>query len=135
MPTISEMRAPASTRAKMSRPSSSRPNQCVADGPSSRCASCCSAGLNRAIAGPASAATIAARTMAAPTLLIPNARIDETVHEVGEEIHGDVRHRDQKDAALHERIVAETDRLDQQAADARPREDGLGDHGARQHRA
>src|SRR5258708_17520220 len=35
-PTRSEIRAPASTRAKMSRPSSSRPNQCVRDGPSSR---------------------------------------------------------------------------------------------------
>jgi hypothetical protein len=32
-PAISEMRAPARMRLKMSRPSGSTPNQCVAEGP------------------------------------------------------------------------------------------------------
>ena len=46
-PTMSEMRAPHSTRAKMSLPSSSRPNQCVTVGPSRRSASSCAAGSKR----------------------------------------------------------------------------------------
>src|SRR4051812_41892039 len=116
MPTISEMRAPASTRAKMSRPSSSSPNQCVADGPSSRCASSCAEGSKRAAAGPNSAATIATSTIVAPNLLIADARIDEPVHQVGEQVHADVGDRDEQDAPLHERIVTEADRLNQQPA-------------------
>src|SRR5262245_24733560 len=127
MPTISEMRAPARTREKMSRPSSSRPNQCVADGPSSRCASSCAAGAKRATAGPNSAATIAMSTIVAPTLLIPNPRIDESVQQIRDEVHPHVRHGDQQDAALHEWVVAEANRLNEQPPDAGPREDRLGD--------
>ena len=74
------------------------------------------------------------RTMAAPTLLIADPRIDEPVEQIGDEVHADVGHRDQQDATLHQWIVAEADRLDQQAADARPREDRFGDHRAGEHR-
>src|SRR5580765_3536116 len=134
-PTSSEMRAPASTRAKISLPSSSRPNQCAADGPSRRLASSCADGSNRDSDGPRSAATMATRTMAAPTLLIANPRIDQAVQKIGEQVHPDVRHGDEQDASLHERIVAKADRLNQQAADARPREDRLGDDRASEHGA
>src|SRR2546425_7272390 len=129
------MRAPASTRAKMSRPSSSRPNQCVADGPSRRLASSCAAGSKRVNAGPSSAATMAIETMATPTLLIANPGIDEPVQQIGDEIHADIRHRDEQDASLHERIVAKANRLNEQPSDSRPRENRLGDDGAREHRA
>src|SRR5436190_10012901 len=61
--------------------------------------------------------------------------IEHPVCEIGDEVHRDVGHRDEQDAALHERIVARVDRLNQQAADAGPREDGLGDDRAREHRA
>ena len=40
-----------------------------------------------------------------------------------------------QDAALNERVVAESDRLNQQPADARPRKNRLGDHRAGQHGA
>src|SRR5437899_3145905 len=40
--------------------------------------------------------------------------IEETVGQVGEQVHRDVGDRDEEDAALHERIVACVDRLDQQ---------------------
>src|SRR5258706_13650629 len=103
------MRAPASTRAKMSRPSSSSPNQWAPEGPSSRAESCCAAGSNRAIDGPRSAAKTAISTMAAPTLLIANPRIDEAVEEIGHEIHAHVGDGNQQDASLHQRIVAEAD--------------------------
>src|SRR5262245_37831682 len=110
MPTSSDMRAPARTRAKMSRPSSSRPNQCVADGPSRRLARSCAAGSNRANAGPTSAATIAMITVMAPTLLIADAGIDQAVEKIRHQIHPDVGHRDEQNAPLNERIVAEPDR-------------------------
>src|ERR1051325_4654313 len=90
LPTISEIRAPASTRAKMSRPSSASPNQCPADGPSSRCASSCAAGSNRVSTGPKSAATMATSTIAPPTLLIANPRIDQSVEQIRQQVHGDV---------------------------------------------
>src|SRR5204862_536837 len=92
-------------------------------------------GSNRDSDGPRSAATMATRTMAAPTLLIANPRIDQAVQKIGDQVHGDVRHSDEQDASLHERIVAKADRLNQQAADARPREDRLGDDRASEHRA
>src|SRR5262245_12721262 len=133
MPTNSDMRAPASTRAKVSRPSSSSPNQCVSEGPSRRLARSCTAGSNRAKAGPISAATIAMSTMVAPTLLIANARIDEPVEEIRQQIHPDVGDGNQQNAPLNQRIVAEPDRLNQQSPDAGPRENRFRDDRAGQH--
>src|SRR5262249_4175014 len=138
MPTRNEIRAPASTRARMSRPSSSRPNGCDVLGPASRRASSCAAGSTWATSGPTIAASAPKTTMTAPIRSMSvetNARIQKPVHDVGDEVHRDVGDRDEENAALHERIVAERDRLDQQPTDARPREDGLGDDGARQHGA
>src|SRR5215213_11756908 len=102
------MRAPASTRAKMSRPSSSSPNQCAGEGPSSRSGSCCEEG-STPMSGPKSAATTARITIAPPTLLIADPRIDHAVHEVREQVHANVGDGDEEDAALDERIVAEPD--------------------------
>src|SRR5205814_4654806 len=129
------MRAPASTREKMSRPSSSSPNQWIADGPSRRLERSCAAGSKRATAGPNNAAITAMRTMAAPILLIANARIDEAVHQIRQQVHPDIRHRDQQNAPLHERIVAKADRLNQQASNAGPRKYRLRDNRSRQHGA
>src|SRR6185295_15955880 len=133
-PTSREMRAPASTREKMSRPSSSSPNQCVAEGPSRRWANSCAAGSKRANAGPSNAATIATSTIAPPSLLIADPRIDEAVQQVRDEVHADVRHCDEQDASLDERVIAEPNRLNEKPADPGPREDRLGDDRARQHR-
>src|SRR5262245_2631118 len=112
-PTSSEMRAPARTLARMSRPSSSRPNQCAADGPASRSGRSCMAGSPIGSSGPISAASTAIETMAAPTLLIANPRIDDAVHEVGDQIDANVGNRDEQDAPLHERVVAKADRLNE----------------------
>src|SRR5688500_12724265 len=127
IPTSSEIRAPDRTRAKMSRPSSSGPNQCRPVGPSSRRASSCAAGSNGESQGPKTAANAAMTTMAAPNLLISNSRVEHAVHKIREEVHGDVRHRDEQNASLHDRIVAEPDRLNEQPANAGPREDRFGD--------
>src|SRR5688572_18429859 len=134
MPTSSEMRAPERTRAKMSRPSSSRPNQCAPVGPSSRSASSCAAGSNGDSHGPKSAATTVTSTMAAPTLLIADAGIEHAVHQVGQQVHADVGHRNEQDAPLHEWIVAKPDGLNEQPADAGPREDRFGNDRPREHR-
>src|SRR6185503_10327099 len=118
-PTRNEMRAPARTRARMSRPSSSRPNGCVELGPASRSARSCADGSNGVTSGPTSAASAASTTMAAPVLstsLEPDARIEQAVNEVGEQVHRHVGDRDQQDASLDQRIVAEADRLNQETA-------------------
>ena len=65
-PTISEIRAPMSRRARMSRPSSSRPNGCCQDGPSSRCGRFCAAGSYGTSHGPATAAIAVKATIANP---------------------------------------------------------------------
>src|SRR5436190_13951645 len=141
MPTSIEMRAPDSRRARMSRPSSSSPNGCDRLGGSSRRANSCPAGSYGEIAGPTSAATIAIETMRRPTLIIigrsleADPRIQPAVRQVRYEVDEHVGDRDEQNAALHQRVVAEADRLDQQPPDARPRENRLRDDRPGQHRA
>src|SRR5579862_8069968 len=128
MPTTNEMRAPASTRARMSRPSSSRPNGCANVGPASLAGRSCADGSKGAMNGPTTAATAAIATMTVPTvrsgdrLLIPDPGIEESVRDVHDDVHRNVRDRDQQDASLYRGIVARADRLDEQTANARPRE-------------
>src|SRR5258706_15578148 len=52
--------------------------------------------------------------------LITDARIEEAVRQIDEEIHRDVGDRDEQNAALHRRVVARANRLDQQTTDAGP---------------
>src|SRR5258705_1928103 len=99
-PTRNEMRAPASTRARMSRPSSSSQKTCVVLGPSRRSASCWSAGSNGVTNGPTTAASAATATIDAPIQnivlsgesptgdrsFIANARIQEAVDDVDNQI-------------------------------------------------
>src|SRR5437764_792702 len=59
-----------------------------------------------------------------------DARVDEAVERVNEEIGEDDEARDQHDAALERGIVAPADRLDEPVAHPRPREDGFGQHRA-----
>ena len=68
-PTNNEMRAPASTREKISRPSSSRPNGCERLGRSRRSARCCSDGSYGAAHGAMIAPMTVSSTMAAPILI------------------------------------------------------------------
>ena len=63
-------------------------------------ASSCADGSNLATAGPKSAATTATSTIVAPTLLIPDPRIDEAVHQIGQEVHAHIGDRDQENATL-----------------------------------
>src|SRR3954453_4140142 len=54
-------------------------------------------------------------------------RVEETVEEVGDEVHDDHDERDEEERALGERVVARRDRLDEEAAETGPAEDGLDD--------
>ena len=152
------MRAPARTRARMSRPSSSRPNGCASDG-----------------AGEPERQVLRRPDRTATSAAVPDEACDRSnaprpqhrcrepdiVHAASYDWRSasarssrsgcadrarrsarsisrftdDVRHGDEQDAALHRRIVARADRLNQQTADAGPGEDRFGDDGAGQHRA
>src|SRR5439155_215239 len=64
--------------------------------------------------------------------LIPNARVEEGVGDVREEVHRHERRRDHQHRALDDGIVAGEDPLDDQSADAGQREDRFRQHGAAQ---
>src|SRR4051812_10554285 len=78
-------------------------------------------------------ATAVGRTIASTAMVDPG--IDQAVKKIDDEVHQDDNTRNQHDAALESRIVAPSDRLDEPFADARPREDGLGQNRARKQRA
>src|SRR5262249_9412807 len=59
-------------------------------------------------------------------------RIEIAVQEVHQEVAAKIEATQHEDAGLHDRAVPRGDRLEDQPAEARPREDGLGDHGAAQ---
>src|SRR5687768_17603025 len=63
----------------------------------------------------------------------PNARIDERVENVDDEVDADDHEAGHDDDALDQREVALEDALVEQPADARPREDHLDDHGRVDH--
>src|ERR1044072_3242864 len=56
-----------------------------------------------------------------------NARIEPFVKNVHEQIDENVGYGDEQHGALHDRVVALVDAVDQEPAYARPREDGLND--------
>src|SRR5215470_4892954 len=61
--------------------------------------------------------------------------IDPAIEQVDEQVAHDERDGDQQNHALDQWIVAREDRVDHEAADARQREDVLGDDGAADQRA
>src|SRR5437660_6907591 len=64
--------------------------------------------------------------------LIPNARVEEGVRDVRQKVHRHEGRRDDQHRALHDRIVAGENALDDQPADPGQREAGLRQHGAAQ---
>src|SRR3989441_2702508 len=62
-------------------------------------------------------------------------RVEVGVEQVHDQVDEHERGREEKDRRLHHRVVAVVDRLNRQAADARPGEDRLGDDRAAEQRA
>src|SRR5262245_30282754 len=137
------MRAPARMRARMSRPSSSRPNGCVELGRARRSARSWLAGSNSAIAGPIKSAAALTITMIAPTAnsverrlretgrgtsFIADSRIEEPVQDVHQQVHRDIGDGDEQNAPLHRGVITRADRLNEQSAHTRPAENRLGDY-------
>ena len=132
VPTVAETRRPRRVRraARCARrtgrargcrgPSSSSPNQCSSDW-APRAAAPDPARTDRT--APATARS-PPRARPRPTIAAPasrhsvsDPRIEHAVEQIDERLTRDVGDRDEQDAALHHRVVAEADRLDQQAAD------------------
>ena len=157
-PTVSEIRAPWSTRLATSRPNWSLPSRkrepggCSASrgavligsrGLSHGAPSAISARVPRMRAdhaprwrasrrragAPRDAGAVAAAASATPT---PDARIGEGVGHVDQHVDQHVGGGHEQHRALHEREVLGEDAADDEPAEARPAEDGLHDHGAGQ---
>src|SRR5262249_35489747 len=149
-PTVSDTRVPWISRLRMSRPNWSVPSQWAWLGVCRRSRIATRSGSWGAIRGARHATSTSAARQAAPAGEAPSrrrrrqasdwtrgrarsisgvldARVDHRVHEVGEQVDGDERHRADQDGALHEGEVAGEDRGDRETAEARPAEDGLGD--------
>jgi hypothetical protein len=127
-PTASESRAPATRRARTSRPRASCPSRCAALGGRKRADRSVLNGskgtsTGAAIAARATSASTALPTSAARTardsLCIAKARIERGQQEIGAGVHHDVGDPEDEGAALHQRIVARADRLDDEPARSR----------------
>ena len=134
-PTASDTRAPYSTRASTSRPRSSVPNQCAADGGSRALRE---VDLLRRDTAPGSGAASAAANQAARAPA-PAARImpsgdrgsSARVRRIRRDVEHDDRGRGEHQQGHQHGVVAPRQRLGEQAAEARPREHALGDDRAR----
>src|SRR5207244_8377465 len=62
-----------------------------------------------------------------------DSRIQVAVEHVHEEVAGEIERAEHEHARLHDRIVARADRLEDQSAEARPREHGLRDDRSEEH--
>src|ERR1700676_2153215 len=74
---------------------------------------------------------VLAKTPSAPSFET-HPRIYKRVNQIRQKVHDYIRHGDQKNAPLQERIVARFYRLHRQTADTRPREDCLRNDRSRQ---
>src|SRR5450631_3229604 len=125
-PTDSEIRAPYSTRVKMSRPNMSVPNQNASEGGRKR---------KRTRIAEGSTGEISVASDPAPVSVMTHSRISQGVKNIDDQIdHNEGEAQDQH-GALHQRIVAGHDRLDHHAADPRQREHLFDDDGAADRRA
>src|SRR5262245_57588618 len=84
----------------------------------------------RAIHGPGRGRAPAATAISARLTAIADARIENAVEHVDEQVAEDHDHGDEHHEVLHDGIVAPEDRLDQEARDPRQVEHGLGDYEA-----
>src|SRR4030095_3353425 len=57
-----------------------------------------------------------------------DARVEEAVQHVHEQVRQDYHDGDEHDEVLHDRVVPPQDRLDEAAGESGPGEDGLGHH-------
>src|SRR5215510_14648237 len=148
-PIESEIRAPWRTRLSMSRPYWSLPSTKRAPGgwSASRGAVLIgSRGLNR---GAITASTARRPRTPSPTAAprcrtsrrsapgrrpsaVSDARVQDGIGQVHQQVDDDVGGRDEEDRALHQREVLVQDPADDEPAEARPAEDGLDDDGAGQ---
>src|SRR5882724_4532673 len=110
----------------MSRPNSSAPSTYLAPGVARFSIRLCRAGSSGASHG-ASAALTAIPTRSS---LATDAGIEQPVGEVDEEIDDDEGEREDEHGALQQDVVAREDGLHHQAAEPRPGEDRLSQHGA-----
>src|SRR5512137_687333 len=146
------------TRLRTSRPSWSvpkrwrcRPSSGNQVGPLSRSRSDCLMGSYGLTSGAAIATTTTARTKTAeaqtksgtfrrerapvPTapLLSPDARVEDAIGKIHQEVEDHEDRRREEDARLHHRVVPIEDGLDRQPTDPRPGEDRLRHYGPAQH--
>src|SRR5712664_3695445 len=133
------------TRLSTSRPKRSVPSGCrpsprsIQTGGISFCVMSASVGLCGARYG-ANTAVSTSATRIAPANQgssrlragMADPRVEIAVENVHEEVADEIERAQHEHAGLHDRIVASGDRLEDQAPEARPREHGLGDHGAAQ---
>src|SRR6266536_2322207 len=144
-PTVSEVRAPNTRRASMSRPSPSVPSQCCASGGMRRASMSISLGLGIGKKSADAAATTTTQIQAAAaqntrlrrrrrrgatatstavsSTAMANPRVEHGVKHVDREIEQHEADGDEQHHALQDDEVARIDRADQQPADAGPREE------------
>src|SRR5262252_7117001 len=65
----------------------------------------------------------------------PDPRVQDRVRDVHDQVDDDEDDREEEDASLQHRVVTVEDRVLEPAADAGPREDGLGENGSREQEA
>src|SRR6185312_3197216 len=86
----------------------------------------------RARDGTASSGSAPVPSLATVASAMADPRIDDAIEEVDDEVDADHQCGDEQDAALHYRVVARLHAVYQPVADARPRENRLGEDRARQ---
>src|SRR5688572_26595065 len=148
--TASDARAPHSRRESTSRPNSSWPSQCCAEGPVSRAATSILTGSYGAIAGASSASKTSRPTSAngqpirrqgswarlpSIRLPVPHARVEHRIEEIDSQVQQDKQCADDEHDALHLRIVTLLHGADEEARQAGPVEHVFDEHGATEQRA
>src|SRR5712692_8049498 len=147
-PTTREMRAPKRSRLRRSRPNSSVPRgwPAVRTGARRRAVSMTS-GSRGAIHGASTASTAMTATSPRPkraelllrnmrtTSVIADARIEDGIEEIDDEVDEHEARGDEEHAALDEGIVARLDRAHHHGAEPRPGEDRLCQDGSAQEKA
>src|SRR5262245_38545171 len=135
IPTRSETRAPWTTRLQTSRPNSSVPRTLAALGGRNRSSGWSRVGLGTVMASAKTAASTKASSSAVPRTtarlraspsLIPDAGINEGIHDIDAEVDEDVRRRRDEDDPLHDGIVTTQDGGHDESAQPRNVEDDLG---------
>src|SRR5438128_2724230 len=139
-PTVIDVRAPAITRARTSRPYWSVPKGWELDGASRRATIDMASGSVGVHARLTTATVISASVSSTPSekvtcrqgrrLLMAETRIERAVRQVHQEVDRDDAGRDEERDALHHRQVARGDGAEGQAAEARKHEHRLEDDAA-----